>query len=126
MVCAEEKVWRCIPIFSSWLADHMENVNIHGIKTNQCPICVVSPSQLGILLKLPYNHRFNADYERLYQVGDSDRYANYAISLKHSEHLQASMLSLSNHSPIPCGPSKVLYLLFLSREIFYIISSWVL
>ena len=84
MVCADENVRRCIPILSSWLADHMENVNIHGIKTNRCPICMVSPSQLGMLPKSPYNHRDYADYERLYQAGDSDRYANCPISLKHS------------------------------------------
>jgi len=29
MTCREEKVQICIPVVSSWLADHMENVNIH-------------------------------------------------------------------------------------------------
>ena len=84
MVCANEKVRRCIPILLSCLVDHIENMNIHGIKTNRCPICVVSASQLGMLLQSPYNHRDHADYKRLYQAGDNDRYANCAISLKHS------------------------------------------
>ena len=84
MVCADEKVWRCIPILSSCLAEQMEKVNIHGIKTNRYLICMVSPSQLFMLPKSLYNHRDQVEYERLYQAGDSDRYANCAISLKDS------------------------------------------
>ncbi|KAF8429990.1 hypothetical protein BGX38DRAFT_1104985 [Terfezia claveryi] len=38
ILCGDGKVRRCIPILSAWLADHMENVNIHGIKTNHCPV----------------------------------------------------------------------------------------
>ncbi|KAF8416904.1 hypothetical protein BGX38DRAFT_1070840, partial [Terfezia claveryi] len=39
VVYADEKVRNCVPILSSWLADHMENVTIYGIKTNRCPTC---------------------------------------------------------------------------------------
>ncbi|KAF8429879.1 hypothetical protein BGX38DRAFT_1105198 [Terfezia claveryi] len=49
ILCGDGKVRRCIPILSAWLADHMENVNIHGIKTNRCPVCILSPRELGIL-----------------------------------------------------------------------------
>jgi hypothetical protein len=70
VACADEKVRKCIPIVSSWLADHMENVNIHGIKTNLCPICTATHSQLGMLPKTPYNLRDHVDYERLYKAGD--------------------------------------------------------
>ena len=73
MACADEKVRKCIPIVSSWLADHAENVNIHGIKANLCPTCMATPSQLGMLPKTPYNLRDHADYERLYQAGDVTR-----------------------------------------------------
>jgi len=63
-------------MLSTWLTDHMENVNIHGIKTNHCPVCVASPQQLGILQKnllLCHNH---IDYEELYRAGDVKRYVN--------------------------------------------------
>ena len=35
--CADGKVRRCFPILSAWIADHMENVALHGIKSNVCP-----------------------------------------------------------------------------------------
>ncbi|KAF8435537.1 hypothetical protein BGX38DRAFT_1100220 [Terfezia claveryi] len=48
IVCGDENVRRCIPIVSTWLADHMENVNIHCIKVNRCPICKRVEISLGI------------------------------------------------------------------------------
>ena len=72
MSCGDEKVRKCIPIVSTWLADHLENVTIHRIKTNRCPICVVTPSELGKVSKRPYRMRDHGQYERLFQVGDLD------------------------------------------------------
>ena len=37
MDCADWKNRRCFPILSGWIADHMENATLHGIKTNACP-----------------------------------------------------------------------------------------
>ncbi|KAF8433378.1 hypothetical protein BGX38DRAFT_1101988, partial [Terfezia claveryi] len=34
MVCGDKNVRHCIPILSVWLADYMENINIHCIKVN--------------------------------------------------------------------------------------------
>ncbi|KAF8417171.1 hypothetical protein BGX38DRAFT_1109459 [Terfezia claveryi] len=65
IVCGDENVQRCIPIVSTWLADHMENVNIHCIKVNQCPICTASRDQLGLLPKRPYAERDHTGYKRL-------------------------------------------------------------
>jgi len=45
--CADGKIRRCFPILSGWIADHMENVNLHGIKSNACPECEVPPEELG-------------------------------------------------------------------------------
>jgi len=45
--CADGKVRRCFPIFSAWIADHMENVTLHGIKSDVCPKCEVLPGELG-------------------------------------------------------------------------------
>jgi len=70
--CGDKKVRKCIPIVSTWLADHMENVTIHRIKANRCPICMVTPSELGKVPKTPYGMRDHGQYERLFQAGDLD------------------------------------------------------
>ena len=45
--CADGNVRRCFPILSAWIADHMENVALHGIKSNSCPKCEVPPGEIG-------------------------------------------------------------------------------
>ena len=45
--CADGKVQRCFPILSAWIADYMENVALHGVKSNSCPKCKVPPAELG-------------------------------------------------------------------------------
>ncbi|KAF8431494.1 hypothetical protein BGX38DRAFT_1083830, partial [Terfezia claveryi] len=47
MVCCDEKVRNCVPRLSAWLADHMENVMIHGILSNRCPVCIAPPNKFG-------------------------------------------------------------------------------
>ncbi|KAF8414522.1 hypothetical protein BGX38DRAFT_1110980 [Terfezia claveryi] len=76
IVCGDENVWRCIPIVSTWLADHMENVNIHCIKVNRCPICIASRDQLGLLPKRPYPQRDHTGYERLWAANDNNGSVN--------------------------------------------------
>jgi len=44
---ADGKIRRCFPIMSGSIADHMENVTLHGIKSNACPKCEVPPEELG-------------------------------------------------------------------------------
>ena len=46
--CADGKIRRCFPILSGWIADHMENVLLHGIKSNACPKCEIPTEALGI------------------------------------------------------------------------------
>jgi len=41
--CADGKIPRCFPIMSGWIADHMENLTLHGIKSNTCPKSEVRP-----------------------------------------------------------------------------------
>ncbi|KAF8430741.1 hypothetical protein BGX38DRAFT_1104444 [Terfezia claveryi] len=72
IVCGDENVRRCIPIVSTWLADHMENVNIHCIKVNRCPICTASRDQLGLLPKRPYAQRDHTRYESLWAANNND------------------------------------------------------
>jgi len=64
IACADGKVRLCFPILSAWIADHMENVALHGLKTNACPKCEVPTNQLGT----------NA---RNYQAPDYARYQGY-------------------------------------------------
>ena len=74
MAWGDERVLKCIPVVSTWLADHMENVNIHGIKTNRSPVCTATQSQLGTLPKTPYAVRQHGDYQSLFEAGDVDEY----------------------------------------------------
>ena len=45
--CADGKFRRCFPVLSAWIADHMENVALHGVKSNSSPKCKVLPWELG-------------------------------------------------------------------------------
>ena len=61
--CADGKVQRCFPILSTWAADHMENVTLHGLKSNACSTCEVPAGELGTKIK-NYRARDYARYER--------------------------------------------------------------
>jgi hypothetical protein len=74
MVSGDENIRLYFPILSAWLADQMENVNIHCIKVNRCAICVGNRDQLGILPKRPYSDHDHAAYERLWGTSENDRY----------------------------------------------------
>jgi len=45
--CADGKVRQCFPILSAWIADHMDNLALHGLKTKACPKCEVPTHELG-------------------------------------------------------------------------------
>jgi len=61
--CADGKVRLCFPILSAWIADHMENVALHGLKSNPCPKCEVPTHELGTNAK-NYRTRDYARYQR--------------------------------------------------------------
>jgi len=72
--CADGKVRRCFPILAAWIADHMENVALHGIKSNVCPRCEVPAVELGTNMKV-YPVRDYAIYHHYdYQnwIGETD------------------------------------------------------
>ena len=58
---ADSKVGRCFPVLSAWIADHMENVALHGVYSNSCPKCKVLPWELGKDAK--YSARDYTQYE---------------------------------------------------------------
>jgi len=77
MLCRDGKVRKCIPVLSTWLADHIENVNIDGIKTNRCPVCIATLEQLGVLSKKPFAMHNHAAYERLFLAEDMEWYVSF-------------------------------------------------
>jgi len=59
--CTDGKVRRCFPILAAWIADHMENITLQGIKSNLCPRCEVPAVELGTNMKV-YPVRDHAIY----------------------------------------------------------------
>jgi len=49
--CADKKGRIRFPILSVWVADHMDNVTLHGLKSNASPICEVYGRELGTTSK---------------------------------------------------------------------------
>ena len=70
MVCADGNVWLCFPKLFCWLADHMENVTIHGFISNQCPICIVPTDKLGDYAENGYAVRLYQNYAAAYARSD--------------------------------------------------------
>ena len=70
MVCCDEKIRKCIPKVSAWLADYVENRGLHGIAHNQCAICIASTDQFGELSEQPFAPRPHATYAAAYQKSD--------------------------------------------------------
>jgi len=68
---ADGKVRRCFPILSAWIADHMENVALDGIKSNVCPKYEVLPGELGTDTN-NLRARDYARYERCERESPSD------------------------------------------------------
>jgi len=72
--CADGKVQRCFSILAAWMADHMENVALHGIKSNICPRCKVPAVDLVTNMKV-YPVRDYAIYQHYaYEnwIGEAD------------------------------------------------------
>ena len=64
---ADGRVRNCIPILAAWIGNHMENVALHGVKSNACPRCEISPDMLGSHMQNGYPTRDYARYDRLEQ-----------------------------------------------------------
>jgi len=109
--CADGKIRRCFPIMSGWIADHMENVTLHGIKSNACPKCEVPPEELG---SRAGHHRARdyARYERYERENpslDSEthdaahaRYTNETHGIKRGQNVFQGLVRVSTpdlHKP---------------------------
>ncbi|KAG0643365.1 hypothetical protein HOY80DRAFT_1094438 [Tuber brumale] len=45
--CAVGKVRQCFQRLAAWIADHLENITLHGIEQNQFTACKTTPDRLG-------------------------------------------------------------------------------
>ena len=62
MVCFDEKIRRCIPKLTAWLADYMENATLHCIATNRCPIYIAPVVDFGELLYQTFDFHLYHSY----------------------------------------------------------------
>ena len=92
MICGDGKLRTWIAMLYTWQPDHMDNVNIHGIKTNRCPVCIASLQQLGIPPKNPLPYHNHADYDKLYQARDMGRYV-YLLSSESCNQNRVNILA---------------------------------
>jgi len=45
--CSDGKIRKYFPIMAGWIAEHMENVTLHEIKSNTSPECELPPEELA-------------------------------------------------------------------------------
>jgi len=79
MVCCDEKVRNYIPILCGWLADYMENVMIHGISSNRCPIYTAAPDEFGELSNASYATRPHPTYVVAFDNSDIHVLNSYGV-----------------------------------------------
>lgn len=53
LLCPDRAVRKCFPIICGWIADHIENVNLHSVKTTACVACEITRDSHGSLLHPP-------------------------------------------------------------------------
>ena len=58
----------------AWIADHLENVRLHGIQQNQCAVCEVRPEELGSHLRRSAAKQQYRTYKDLFnEISDNDQ-----------------------------------------------------
>ena len=67
MVCCDEKVWRCVPRLTCWLADPMENATLHCVATNRCPSCIAPVGECSEIPNQAYDFRLHPSYAAAYE-----------------------------------------------------------
>ena len=99
--CNYWKVGRCFPILSAWVADYMENVTLHGLKSNACPTCEVPAEGLGTYIK-NYRARDYARYER-YEY----EYNQFPGSNSDGTHTKFQCIGINMGQNVFCGLHRV-------------------
>ena len=79
--CADEKVRLCFLRLGAWIADHLENVILHGIQQNQYAVCEVRAEQLGFHSRRSPAKRDYRKYEPLFnKYSDNDPQARQGLT----------------------------------------------
>ena len=81
--CVNGKVQRCFPLLATWIANHIENVVLHEIKSNVCPRCEVPAVELVTNMKV-YPVRDYAIYQ----------HSNYENWIGETDHADITTESL--------------------------------
>ena len=108
ILCGDEFYRQCIPRLCAWLADHIENCNIHAVSANRCLTCITPPKQLGDNIDpKDFMMRPAEIYKERWQNYQSDPIANYSDA----EELQSDGVQLINnalwHSPYLHPPDLI-------------------
>ena len=107
MVCWDETIRKCIPKLAAWLGDHMENVMLHGMYTNRCPICIALPVEFGELPETPHETRPHSSYPFAYHTSDVKRLESNGV-----ENINNALWHIPNYLPHelvrPDAPDTVL------------------
>ena len=72
MECGDQNIRYCFPILCSWIADHPENLSIHGIMGKRCAICPCPIDQLGDYQQELLPPRDHKQYRRWYLSSEYD------------------------------------------------------
>jgi hypothetical protein len=118
MVCCDETIRNCVPKISAWLADHMENVMIHGIFANRCPVCIAPPDEFGQLPNAPYPTRPHPSYAAAYQHSDVKKLASDGI-----KNINNALWHIPNLEPHEIVRADILHTLLLGLLVHMM--SWV-
>ena len=79
--CTDRKVRLCFPRLVAWMADHLENVTLHGIQQNQCAVCEVRPEELGFHLRCSAAKRDYGKYGDLFnKLSDNNQQAEKELT----------------------------------------------
>jgi hypothetical protein len=112
--CADGKVRLCFLRLSAWIADHLENITLHGIQQNQCAVCEVRPEQLGSYLRRSTAKRDYKKYEYLFnKYADGDQQAGRELSDRGFKLLPSVFWGLPNVQQSDLPKPDILHVVYL-------------
>ena len=111
MYCSDGQVRQCFPLLAAWIADHVENEILPGLKRMSCAVCEVPVERLGSDKKENHPTRDHDKYaaieERYVNIGDED---NMALTLAAGVKMGWTSLPDSYMSKFPFFSNPTYYL----------------
>ena len=100
----------------AWIADHLENVTLHGIQQNQCAVCEVRPEELGSHLRRSAAKRDYRKYEDLFnKMSHNDQQAEKELTECGFKLLLSVFWGLPNVPQLDLPKSDILHVVYLGR-----------